>query len=325
MVVGVVVLLVGGIALGAGLLYFRRVDAGLNRTDPFSQITGSRPAKTVDGALNILMLGSDSRDPDNKAKPGEWRTDTMMFMHITAKHDKAFVISLPRDLYVYVPKSRSNPKLGGQKAKINSAFAWGGLPLAVETVEGYTGVRVDNVVLIDFGGFKQVTDAIGGVDMNIDQDVTSIHAPFRHFTKGMNHLNGEEALDYCRQRYQFPDGDFSRVRHQQQFLKALMDKAASSGTLANPVRLNAFVKSVTKALTVDKNFSVADMMLQFRNLRSSDLTFMVSPNLGSDDVDGESVVASDKAKASALYQAVAKDTVSDWVAANPASSPKVGG
>jgi LCP family protein required for cell wall assembly len=325
LVVGVALLLIGGIGLGGGLLYYNRIDAGLNRTDPFSQITGNRPAKTVNGALNILMLGSDSRDPDSKDKPGEWRTDTMMLMHIPASHDKAYIISIPRDLYVFVPKSPTNPELGGYKAKINSAFAWGGLPLAVQTIEGYTGVRVDNVVLIDFGGFKQVTDALGGVDMNIEEDVTSIHTPFRHFKKGMNHLNGEEALDYCRQRYQFPDGDFARVRHQQQFLKALLDKASSSGTLGNPVRLNAFIKSVTKAVTVDKDLSIADMVLQFRNVRSSDLTFLVSPNLGSDDVDGESVVVSDKDKASTLYEAVAKDTVADWVAANASPTPKPSG
>jgi LCP family protein required for cell wall assembly len=318
-------LLLGSVAFAGGLMYYNRIDAGLSRNDPFSQVRGDRPAKTVSGALNILMLGSDSRDPDNKAKPGEWRTDTMMLMHIPAGHDKAQIISFPRDLYVYIPQSPVDPDLGDTKSKINAAFAWGGLPLAVETVEGYTGVRVDHVVLIDFGGFKQVTDAVGGVDMNIEQDITSIHTPFRHFTKGMNHLNGEEALDYCRQRYQFPDGDFARMRHQQQFMKALLDKAASGGTLANPVRLNAFLQSVTKSLTVDKDFSIVDMALQFRNIRSSDLTFMVSPNLGSDEIDGESVVVPDKEKASSLYEAVSKDTVGNWLAANASPSAKPSG
>jgi LCP family protein required for cell wall assembly len=249
----------------------------------------------------------------------------MMLMHIPASHDKAYIISIPRDLYVFIPQSPTNPDLGGYKAKINSAFAWGGLPLTVETVEGFTGVRVDNVVLIDFGGFKQVTDALGGVDMNIEEDVTSIHAPFRTFKKGMNHLNGEEALDYCRQRYQFPDGDFARVRHQQQFLKALMDKASSTGTLSNPARMNAFVTALTKALTVDKGFSVADMVVQFRNIRSKDLTFMVSPNQGSEDIDGESVVVPDKEKGQALYDAVSRDTLGDWVAKNASPSPKPSG
>jgi len=321
-VAAALLLVLAGVASAGGWLYYRSVDAGLSRDDPFAQITGGRPARLVNGAQNILMLGSDSRDPANKDKAGQWRTDTMILLHIEADHKKAYLISIPRDLYVYIPKSPTNPDLGDTKSKINAAFAWGGVPLAVQTVEGFTGVRIDHVVLIDFGGFQQVTDALGGVDMYVEQDVTSIHQPFRHFKKGMNHFNGAEALDYCRQRYQFPDGDFARMRHQQQFLKAIMDKAASSGTLANPLKLNAFLKSVTKALTVDKDFSIADMAVQFRNIRSNDLTFVVSPNQGSEDVNGESVVVSDKAKASALYDAVAKDTVGDWVAKNMTPTPK---
>ena len=75
--------------------YYRYVDAGLQRDDPFSQITDGRPAKVADGALNMLLLGSDSRDPDNKGKPGEWRTDTMIMLHIPASHDKAYLVSMP--------------------------------------------------------------------------------------------------------------------------------------------------------------------------------------------------------------------------------------
>ena len=178
---------------------------------------------------------------------------------------------------------------------------------------------------MDFGGFKEVTDALGGVDLNIEQDTTSIHKPFRKFQKGVQHLDGEAALDWVRQRKQFPDGDFARMRHQQEFMKALMDKAASTGTLGNPFKLNAFLQSVTKAMTVDNDFSLADTALAFRNIRSQDLTFMVSPNIGSQTVNGESVIVSDRQKAAALYDAVAKDTVADWVAQNAAPGSKPGG
>ncbi|HEX6498584.1 MAG TPA: LCP family protein [Micromonosporaceae bacterium] len=315
------VVLLGGFGV---YLYGRSLDGKIGRTDPFAQITGGRPAKTVDGALNMLLLGSDSRDPDNKAKPGQWRTDTIILLHIPASHDKAYLISIPRDLYVYIPKSPTNPQFGDTREKINASFAWGGLPLTVETVEGFTGVRIDHVALIDFGGFQQVVDALGGVDLYVEQDVTSIHPPHRHFKKGMNHLDGAEALDYVRQRYQFPDGDFARMRHQQQFLKAVMDKAASTGTLSNPARLNAFLQAVTKAMTVDKDFSLVDTAIQFHNLRSSDLTFLTSPNLGGQNVDGESVVVSDKTRASALFDAVAKDKVGEYLAQHPPSA-KPGG
>jgi LCP family protein required for cell wall assembly len=324
LVVGLAMLLIAGVAAAGAFLYYKGLDSDLKRTDAFGKITGDRPATVVSGAQNYLILGSDSRDPDNGAKPGEWRTDTMILAHVDADHKKAYMISLPRDLYVYVPKSPTNPEFGDTNAKINAAFAWGGEPLAVQTVEGYTGVHIDHVILVDFGGFQQVTDALGGVDLNIEQDITSIHKPFRHFKKGVNHLNGAEALDYVRQRKQFPDGDFARMRHQQEFMKALLDKAASTGTLANPFKLNSFLKSVTKAMTVDNGFSLADTALEFRNIRSGDITFMVSPNVGSATINGESVVKSDKAKASALYDAVAKDKVGDWVAQNAPPSAKPG-
>src|SRR4030095_1480352 len=131
--------------------------------------------------------------------------------------------------------------------------------------------------------------------MTVDRTITSVHAPHRTFLKGLNHFNGTEALDYVRQRKQFPDGDFARMRHQQEFLKALMDKAASTGTLTNPGKLNNFLTAVTKAVTADESFSVVDMALQFRGLRGQNLQFLTSPTDGTDTVDGESVVISDRA------------------------------
>jgi LCP family protein required for cell wall assembly len=314
-------LLVGGVAL-SGYLWLQSVNDGLKRTDAFSDIAG-RPPKVVDGSLNILLLGSDSRDPDAPtSQPGQWRTDTILLMHIPASHDRAYLISLPRDLWVHVPASK-NGQYGNQMAKINAAYAWGGISLMVQTVEEYTGVRMDHVALIDFGGFVKVTDALGGVDMTVDQTITSIHPPHRTFTKGLNHFNGAEALDYVRQRYQFADGDFSRIRHQQLFLKTILDKAASAGTLTSPKRLGDFISSVANAVTVDRDFSLLDLAWQFHGLRSNDLTFMTSPNLGSDTVDGQSVVVSDRQKALALYDAVAKDTLSSYTTkASPSSNSR---
>ncbi|MGC9667122.1 LCP family protein [Planosporangium sp. 12N6] len=324
LVLALALLLLAGLGAGGAFLYYRNLDSGLQRTDAFSKISGDRPTSSVAGAQNILLLGSDSRDPDNKAKPGQWRTDTIILLHVDAAHQKAYLISLPRDLYVHIPKSPTNPDFGDTNAKINAAFAWGGVPLAVQTLENYSGVHIDHVVLVDFGGFQQVTDALGGVDMNIEQDITSIHKPNRKFTKGMQHLDGAAALDYVRQRYQFPDGDFARMRHQQEFMKALLDKATSTGTMSNPLKLNAFLKSVTNAMTVDNDFSLASTAWAFHNMTSADLTFMTSPNLGSDTVNGESVVVSDKPRALSLYKAVAEDTVAEWVAQNGTSAAKPG-
>jgi LCP family protein required for cell wall assembly len=313
LVVGLALALVlGGLALFT-FQYAHHLDAQVARTDPFSRITEPRPDKLVSGAMNVLILGSDSRNPDSTANS---RTDTMILMHVQADHKHAYLISIPRDSYVYIPKSPTNPNEGDAHSKINSAFAWGGPTLAVETVEKLTNVRVDHLVMIDFGGFQQVTDALGGVDMYVDKTITSIHPPHRVFRKGMNHFTGAQALDYVRQRYQFADGDITREKHQQEFMKAIMDKAVSTGTITNPGRLNAFLQSVTKAVTVDKDLSLIDTMLQFRNLRSSDLTFMTTPFSGFGRRNGESVVLLDEAKDAALFGAVAKDTMAQYMSAS---------
>jgi LCP family protein required for cell wall assembly len=265
------------------------------------------------------MLGSDSRDPDaaavsaeNESDPaayGEYRADTIILMHIPADQQQGYLISLPRDLWVSVP--------GNGEAKLNAATAFGGIPLMVQTVEGYTGVRLNHVMLIDFGGFVEVTDALGGVDMFIEETITSVHGDRRTFEQGNQHLTGEEALDYVRQRYQFADGDFTRIRNQQQFLRALMDKAASGGTLSNPGKLNAFLQTATKTLTVDEEFSLTSVAWDFRHLRSDNLTFLTSPNAGTGTIGDQSVVLSDDEAAAALYGAIQGDQMGQWVADNP--------
>jgi LCP family protein required for cell wall assembly len=325
LVSALVLLLFAGVS-GLGVyLWLSNVDDGLKRSDPFSEIAGGRPPQVTPGTVNILLLGTDSRDPDAPIdQAGKWRTDTIVLMHIPSSQDKAYLISFPRDLWVHVPQSNDG-QYGNTMAKINAAYAWGGAALMVQTVEGYTGVRIDHVVLIDFGGFIKVTDALGGVDMSVERTITSIHRPYRTFNKGKNHFDGAEALDYIRQRKQFPDGDFARMRHQQQFLKALLDKAVSAGTVTNPVRFRSFVTSVADAITVNKEFSLVDLGWQFRGLRSSDLVFLTSPHKGTGNIDGQSVVLSDREKALGLFDAVQKDTVAGWWSQNKPTPKPTGG
>ncbi|WP_328414433.1 LCP family protein [Micromonospora sp. NBC_00389] len=309
-------LVLGGGAMIAIGAYGRSLDGNLARTDAFAGLPESaRPAEAVTGAMNVLLLGRDSRDPD---KTADSRTDTIMVLHLDADHQKAEVISIPRDTWVFVPKS-ADGRHGNTMAKINSAYAWGGTPLTVQTVESFTGVHIDHVALVDFAGFAQVVNALGGVDLTIEKTITSIHEPHRTFQKGVRHLDGAAALDYVRQRYQFSDGDFSRERHQREFLQALLDRAASVGTLSNPVKLNSFLQAVTKSVTVDEDFNLVNVALELRDLRSDDLTFLGSPSAGTAVKSGQSVVLSDTAKAKALYQAVVDDTVQEHlgVAAPP--------
>lgn len=307
--------LVVGCGVVGGFLWAHGVDQNLRREDPFASLD-ARPDKVAAGATNILLLGTDSRDPDNggatgRASPVPQRSDTIAILHVPADAKRAYVISLPRDLWVHVPRGG-----GGTMAKINAAYAWGGLPLAVATVEEYTGVRMDHVARIDFAGFVKVTDAVGGVDMTVEQTITSIHPPYRTFPAGPAHFDGEEALDYVRQRYQFPDGDFARMRHQQQFLKALVDRAANLGALTSLGSLRDFINSLADTMTVDKDFSLVDLGWRLRGLHGDDLVFMISPHHGTDTIGGQSVVLPDGGRASELYNALGRDRLDDFVNAH---------
>jgi LCP family protein required for cell wall assembly len=305
-VAALLVLTVG--ALVGVYAYGRSLNAGLKRTDAFAGISPShRPARTVEGALNLLVLGTDSRDPSGD--PG--RSDTMMLMHLDADHRHAYVISIPRDTWVYVPPAPDGN--GDTMAKINSAYAWGGIPLAVQTVEQFTGVRVDHVVQVDFAGFQKVIDAMGGVNLDIDQTITSIFPPYRAFKQGRQHLDGAEALDYVRQRYQFDDGDLTREKHQQELLAALLNEAAAAGTMTDLGRMDTLLRSVTACLTVDEGFDLVDVALQLHNLRGPDVTYLTSPVAGTDWEGDEAVVLPDEDRSAQLYAAVRQDAVGAYL------------
>ncbi|MGC1211395.1 MAG: LCP family protein [Micromonospora sp.] len=308
LITALVVALLGGGGLIAGGIYLKSVESGIDRVDAFAGVPEEgRPAAGAQGAQNILMLGSDSRDPE---KTSGSRTDTIIVAHLPADRKSAQLISIPRDTWVSVPRS-ADGQHGGRDAKINAAFAWGGVPLMVQTVEKFTGVRIDHVAMIDFAGFKDIIDALGGVEVDVEKSFTSIHPPYRAFTAGPQQLDGEAALDYSRQRKQFADGDFARIRHQQQVIKAILDKAASGGILTNPAKLNSFVKATSNSVSVDENMSLLDMANQMRGVRGSNLSFLTSPTKGTGRRGSESVVLADPERVDACYDAVRRDAVEE--------------
>ena len=296
---------------GAGVaLYLRNVSNNVKRVDAFDSVpAASRPQKdaVAGNAMNFLLLGSDSRDTQNTDGS---RSDTIIVLHLNKDKSAAQLISIPRDTWVYIPKS-ADGQHGGVNSKINAAFAWGGVPLMVQTVEGYTGVRIDHVALVDFAGFKEIVDALGGVTINVETSFTSTHSlnpdGKRHFDKGVQVMDGAATLDYARERYAFKDGDFARIRHQQQVIKAILDKASSGGMLSSPTKLNAFLQATTDTVSVDKTLNVIDMAAQLRHLRSGNLHFYTSPSKGTGMIGDQSVVLPDTAKAKSLFTAVRKD------------------
>ncbi|MFB9234048.1 LCP family protein [Plantactinospora siamensis] len=310
-VLAVLVLLGAGGAVAGGL-YLRSVDKKVDRVEAFKDVPAdSRPPVVAKDAQNIMILGSDSRDPENASGS---RSDTIILAHLPADRKSAQLISIPRDTWLPIPRSKDGQH-GGREAKINAAYAWGGVPLMVQTVEQFTGVRIDHVAMVDFSGFKEIVDALGGIDINVEQSFTSTHSlnpdGRRQFVKGPQTMNGAAALDYARERYAFTDGDFARIRHQQQVIRAILDKAASGGTLTSPGRLNSFLKATANSVGVDRSLSPLDLGMDLRQLRSGNLAFVTCPTRGTGRVGTESVVFADKSRARSLFDAVRRDAVDE--------------
>ncbi|MEV0725962.1 LCP family protein [Micromonospora purpureochromogenes] len=310
----VLALLAGGGVLAGGL-YYRSVNSSIDRVDAFTGVPEeSRPQVVAKGAMNIMILGSDSRDPENT---GGSRSDTIILAHLPKDRSSAQLISIPRDTWTHVP--RSDQGRGGRDAKINAAYAWGGVPLMVQTVEKFTGVRIDHVTMVDFAGFKEIVDALGGIEIDVERSFTSTHSlnpgGKREFVAGRQTMDGAAALDYARERYAFANGDFARIKHQQQVIKAILDKAASGGTLSSPTKLNSFVKATANSVAVDKSMSLVDLAMEMRHLRSGNLGFYTCPVKGTGRVGSESVVFPDNTRTKQMFDAVRRDSVSEIVAA----------
>ncbi|MFD0538239.1 LCP family protein [Actinomadura luteofluorescens] len=204
---------------------------------------------------------------------------------------------------------------GYGQQKINAAFSFGGPKLLIETLESLTGIRIDHYGAIDFEGFKSMTDALGGVTVNIRQGVYD-PARKKRWEAGRQKLNGEDALLFVRQRYNLPNGDFDRIKRQQAFLGALAKQAADRGTLTNPLKLDRFLSALTKSISVDEGVSAGDLRslaLGMRSVRPSDVMFMTLPHKGTGMRKRQSVVFLDGGKAKALFEAVKTARMKEYV------------
>jgi LCP family protein required for cell wall assembly len=285
-------------------------DSTTTLTEAFPD-EADRPAPTTDGSLNVLLLGSDSRGDEttlDDASPSGQRTDTVMLLHVDADRQRASVVSIPRDLWVPVP--------GHGQAKLNAAFAHGGSPLTVQTVEGLLGVRVDHVAIVDFEGFADMTTALGGVDVVSDRafrSTSSDPARAHEFVQGVNHLEGAAALAFVRERKAFADADLHRVVNQQAFLQGVLQTLVSKATLTDPTRVAGFVTAVAPHVTVDAGLDSASLVslgASMRGLRPDDVDFFTVPHAGTGTSDdGQSIVLNDDEALSGLRDALRDDQV----------------
>lgn len=281
---------------------------------PTETLRPEKPAQgPAAGAVNILLLGSDSRgDGLNLAEQGaasNQRSDTMVWVHIPADRKNIFLMSIMRDTWVDIP--------GYGQAKMNAAMAFGGVPLVVQTLEGMFGSRIDHVAIVDFEGFKAITNALGGVEVNVPLAFSAMDGAFT-FAAGPQKLDGDQALAFVRERYAFVDGDYQRVQDQQIFLKAVLSGVLSPATLSNPLKVNDLVNEVTPYLSVDSGFTLATvgaLAVSLKGVRSSDMISFTLPTLGTGtSADGQSIVIRDDAAIAAISRALKNDTLAKYLA-----------
>ena len=301
---------VGGIG---SWFYLRSLDQAVNRTDVFGNTPeGSRPVKVTEDSTNYLLLGADSAVEDG----GSSRADTIILAHVPANKESAQFISIPRDTWIPIPPAKDGSG-GGTSGKINSAYALGGVPRAVQAVESFTGVHIDHAAVVDFAGFSKIIDALGGIDITVDQSFTSASPPYRQFKVGPQHMDGTVALDYARQRHPFADGDFARMRHQRDIIAAVFNQASELSVLSGPAKLDSVIRSLASAVTVDETMSLLDMVGLLRTISGGQLSMLTSPSSGTGMVGDQSVVFADTDAANVLYEAVRTDTMDDYLAAHP--------
>ncbi|MEH1164988.1 LCP family protein [Micromonospora sp. CPCC 205539] len=276
-------------------------DARTDRTD-------------LDGALNYLLVGSDRRPGDSGP---DQRSDTILIVHVPEGRREAYLVSIPRDLLVAIPPANG---FGGGQDKINAAYEHGGGGLAgtrllSATLARLTGIRFDGAALIDFSGFRKVIDLLGGVRMCVDTEVRSIHTK-RVFPTGCQQMDGAQALDYVRQRYDLPNGDYDRQHHQQQLLRAMLDSAGQADLRSNPVKLDRVLRAVGDSLTVDTNgVPLEDLLLALRALPADGLRGIQVPS-SPQTINEVSYVVLDNG-GNGLFEAVRGTRVPAWASANP--------
>ncbi|MEV7013733.1 LCP family protein [Streptosporangium sp. NPDC051022] len=263
------VALTGVLVVGtlSGYKFYRDISGNIAREDVEDKLGANRPPDT--GALNVLVVGSDSRDGAGNKKYGQHlqgtgeRTDTIILLHISPNRDKATLLSFPRDSMVQAPECQ-NPKtkavIPASLRQINATFNDGGIACTWKTIETLTNIHINHFVKVDFSGFKGIVDALGGIEICLPKDVADKKAKL-NLTKGKHIVKGETALAYVRARYQLGDGsDISRIKRQQVFITQVMKKATSSDLLTDLGKLTDFLQAATSSVTMDRNLTTGRLL-----------------------------------------------------------------
>lgn len=263
------------VAAGCGgvYLYIQHLNSNITKA-PKSAGNAAPPAGKADAhgrtAMNILLIGTDSRkglggkygDRDNV---GQGNNDVDIVLHVYPDRQSAVAVDLPRDTLINHPSctdpvtKQVYPPL--TRMPLNMALSRGGPGCVVDTVQKITNLRIDHFMMVNFQGIKDLTNAVGGVDVNLCQP---IHDSDSHLDlpAGPSHLNGDQGLAFVRTRHAVQDGSaVGRFSMQRAFLSSLLRQMTSAGTLLNPTKLTPLAEAATKALTVDPDLGSVQALM----------------------------------------------------------------
>jgi LCP family protein required for cell wall assembly len=297
------VLVIAGVAGWATWLYYH--TQGKIQTE----IQGVQGKDDELDPFNALLVGSDSRrglsekeqlDLGANAVPGQ-RADTLILAHVDPRADLITMVQFPRDLYV--------PVGGGREDRINSALETGPNTV-VRTIRELTGLQINQYVQVNIAGFRDLVDAIGGVELCVTEPIPFDRQTGIEITEeelGMIEFDGDRAIRFVRSRH-FASGDFERIRNQQRFLAAAIDKVTSISTFLNPSRITRLARVAGDNLETDQHTTINGLRELAQKMRSFDpehYEAYIAPNLGVATVDGASVVLPDVRAMNLLFDAVA--------------------
>ncbi len=296
----------------------QRADMGVTENPEKNHNEDNQP-------LNILLIGADHGNigqsvaedlEDGKWTPYQHLSDTIIIAHIPADRESVQLVSIPRDAYVKI----DGYPAGNGHAKINAAFSYGGPELSLRTVEQLTDIQIDHIAIIDWVGFRDLTSALGGIKVYIPE---TFYDDSQRITweKGWHTFEGEQALQYVRTRHGLANGDFDRIKRQQNFLRSTMGKLLSGSTTKNPFRLSKVVGTVTNYLTVDETWDtdeIRSLALSLRDIRTEDVDFLTAP-FGSYDTtsDGQSIVRLEPKQSLDLWTAIKDDDIEGYLKQYP--------
>ncbi|MGP3936129.1 LCP family protein [Nonomuraea sp. KM88] len=232
-------------------------------------------AVDMSGPLNVLLIGSDTRQGEGNAKYGPQQTgqggrsDTIIVVHVPSDRSRVTAVSVPRDSMVRLPRCGSSP---ARTDLINSAYNTGGADCLKATLERLTGLTIQHTVEVDFSGFKGMVDALGGVEVTLPRPVDDPQSKLK-LPAGKSVLNGESALGYVRLRHYGDGSDIQRIKRQQQLVSAMLKKAKR--VMTEPDRLKAFLGEMRKS--VRTNLSVESMYQLAGELSETKLTAVTVP------------------------------------------------